>query len=407
MTRVIFVLSLLVTAVLAVTAVRAQFPSYSAVLMAGSSARPTDTLTANPTNITSGSSSTLSWSSTNAQSCVGTNFSTGGAISGSVSVSPAVTTLYSVNCAGVTASATVTVTGGGGTPAPAVAAGFTTLALNADFSQPSYFNIANWVDGCGGSTTAPRWWYGWFGTTGSSGPHQGAPCAALIMENDPQAGTQVLHLQYLPAYNAIGTNTGSQILELNYPAPAFTSQDASNYFPSTYYVEIVSRQGSASSLTQAHALNNNSFWLVLDDATSPLEEDFYEVQTNGGPPNWNYQVNFEIGSAADFTVYHTFGALYTGDGTSIYPYLCAFRDGVVLPDQHGNSCTNLNRTGNMSLHDGIILLGFGTDSNDLATGAIINNIDVYIQSIKVWTCANAFMTSTNCFGTIVNHWPFP
>ena len=61
---------------------------------------PTATLSASPSSITRGGSSTLSWSSTNATSCTGSNFSTGGATSGHVSVSPAQTTTYTGSCTG-------------------------------------------------------------------------------------------------------------------------------------------------------------------------------------------------------------------------------------------------------------------------------------------------------------------
>lgn len=85
---------------------------------------PTAQLVANPTTIIQGNSTTLSWSSTNANSCTGTGFNTGNAVSGSVSASPITTTGYSLNCSGLggttTASATVTVTG-----APAVTASLT------------------------------------------------------------------------------------------------------------------------------------------------------------------------------------------------------------------------------------------------------------------------------------------
>ncbi len=74
---------------------------------------PTATLSANPTPIPSGQSSTLTWRSTNASSCTGMNFSTGNAVSGSVTVTPSTTTTYSVSCTGAagsaSASATVTV----------------------------------------------------------------------------------------------------------------------------------------------------------------------------------------------------------------------------------------------------------------------------------------------------------
>ncbi len=64
---------------------------------------PTVLLTATPDSIGSGESSTLTWSSENATSCTGTNFSTSGATTNTspgVSVSPTQTTTYTVTCTG-------------------------------------------------------------------------------------------------------------------------------------------------------------------------------------------------------------------------------------------------------------------------------------------------------------------
>jgi hypothetical protein len=58
----------------------------------------TASISANPSNISLGGSSTLTWGSNNATSCTGTNFSTGGATSGTLVVSPVVTTIYKVSC---------------------------------------------------------------------------------------------------------------------------------------------------------------------------------------------------------------------------------------------------------------------------------------------------------------------
>jgi beta-glucanase (GH16 family) len=66
-------------------------------------AAPTVTLSASPTSITSGLSSKLTWSSTNATSCTGTGFTASG-ISGQATVSPTTNTTYSI----------VTCTGAGG-----------------------------------------------------------------------------------------------------------------------------------------------------------------------------------------------------------------------------------------------------------------------------------------------------
>lgn len=59
---------------------------------------PTASMIAVPSTIQTGDSSYVSWNSAYTTSCTGTNFSTGGATSGSVLVSPSSSTTYSVNC---------------------------------------------------------------------------------------------------------------------------------------------------------------------------------------------------------------------------------------------------------------------------------------------------------------------
>ena len=65
----------------------------------------TTKLTATPASVRSGGQVTLSWSSTNASSCTGANFATGGAVSGTVKVNPTAMTTYTVNCGGAAAGA--------------------------------------------------------------------------------------------------------------------------------------------------------------------------------------------------------------------------------------------------------------------------------------------------------------
>ncbi|MBY0473210.1 hypothetical protein K2Q00_02920 [Patescibacteria group bacterium] len=64
-------------------------------------------LTVTPTSITSGQSAILKWSSVNVTSCSGTNFSTSGSVNNStgVTVSPTITTTYSISCTGSYGSA--------------------------------------------------------------------------------------------------------------------------------------------------------------------------------------------------------------------------------------------------------------------------------------------------------------
>jgi hypothetical protein len=63
----------------------------------------TATISINPTKVVTGGTATITWSS-NGTSCSGTNFSTGGATSGSVQVNPISTTVYTVTCNGVSSS---------------------------------------------------------------------------------------------------------------------------------------------------------------------------------------------------------------------------------------------------------------------------------------------------------------
>lgn len=59
---------------------------------------PTVTLTANPAAIALGNSTTLTWSSTNSEVCSSDDFTTNGATSGSVTVSPTASKMYTVQC---------------------------------------------------------------------------------------------------------------------------------------------------------------------------------------------------------------------------------------------------------------------------------------------------------------------
>jgi hypothetical protein len=82
---------------------------------------PTVTLTASPTSIHSGGASTLTWSSTNADSCTASDAWSGAeAVGGSQTVSPSSTATYTLSCEGsggtVKASATIAVNAPKGPP---------------------------------------------------------------------------------------------------------------------------------------------------------------------------------------------------------------------------------------------------------------------------------------------------
>jgi hypothetical protein len=85
----------------------------------GATTAPTVTLTSSPASIAAGASSTLTWTSTNATACTASGGWSGTeATSGTQSVSPTATTIYTLTCTGAggsaTANATVTVGSGSG-----------------------------------------------------------------------------------------------------------------------------------------------------------------------------------------------------------------------------------------------------------------------------------------------------
>jgi len=61
-------------------------------------------LSASDTSITRGDSSTLTWRSSNADSCTSSDFSTGGSTDGSTNVFPTTNTSYGITCTGAGAS---------------------------------------------------------------------------------------------------------------------------------------------------------------------------------------------------------------------------------------------------------------------------------------------------------------
>jgi hypothetical protein len=117
---------------------------------------PTTSLSANPTSINAGQSSTLSWSSTNATSCTGGNFVVTG-MSGSAAVIPSTTTSYSISCSGsggsATATATVTVAAPP-PPAPTASLSASPTSITTGQSSTLSWSSTNATSCTGGGFTA-------------------------------------------------------------------------------------------------------------------------------------------------------------------------------------------------------------------------------------------------------------
>jgi Protein of unknown function (DUF4038)/Putative collagen-binding domain of a collagenase len=125
---------------------------------------PTVTISANPTGVTNGQSSELTWSSTDATGCAASNGWSGiQATSGSVSVSPTATTTYTLTCTGDGGSdaASVTVTFSA-TPPPSITFTATPSAITAGQSS-----TLDWTTSGDTTCTASGGWSGTKATTGS------------------------------------------------------------------------------------------------------------------------------------------------------------------------------------------------------------------------------------------------
>lgn len=84
--------------VTAANGVKEQNCSVQVTVGGGPGNTPTASLTADPDEVLFGNGTTLEWSSTNANSCTGRGFNTGGATSGSVTVTPSNDATYQLTC---------------------------------------------------------------------------------------------------------------------------------------------------------------------------------------------------------------------------------------------------------------------------------------------------------------------
>ncbi len=293
-------------------------------------------------------------------------------------------------------------------PAPAAAAGFTTQVLNADFSQPSYANIANWIDGCGGPTTGYRWGYAYYG---DGNRQYGQPsCSRITQEYDASVGKNVLHFQAQngdSTYPAAGAQNG-----INLSWPEAGGATGSPTIGSEMYVKLTFRF-SAASLTQLPvppALANppgqtyyvaNYFDYTKPGVSNWVEPDMFEVVANSntgsgwqwgdGTIEWpSFNGIWPPAFSSDLTAYHTISTLFTSDGTQLSK--CEYLDGD--DPAHKLGCWKYTATVPVVLTatDKVITLGIGNKQ-------LVNTVDLYVQDMQVWMCAN--WQTQACIGTLV------
>lgn len=116
-------------------------------------------LVANPTFIDRGESSLLSWSSSSATTCTGGGFETGGETAGSVTVSPLITTTYTISCTDGTQTVEDT--------AVVTVQNILSVSCLATPNPADLFESVLWNSSVSGGTSG--YTYTWSGTDGLSG----------------------------------------------------------------------------------------------------------------------------------------------------------------------------------------------------------------------------------------------
>lgn len=190
---------------------------------------PTVNLTANPTSINYGGSSTLSWNSTNATSC--TSYWTGStATSGSGVVTPGATTTYSITCSNSVGSATdtATVNVGSVTSRP-------TVNISADDASVTSGDstIVRWNSNNADTCVASGGTNGWSGTRSLSGTfYTGSLTSArtytITCTNDSGSATDSVTVRVSNSGGNINVDISADDTSLDYGDSTIIRWDSDN-----------------------------------------------------------------------------------------------------------------------------------------------------------------------------------
>jgi hypothetical protein len=282
---------------------------------------------------------------------------------------------------------TITSSSGPAVPPAAAAAGFTTLALNMDFTTSAAVsgwsnaplfnaqNISNWLD-CSGSSLM---WH-----LGGAGQGNNAPC---------------------PASWSIVTDGGTSALLLSYSDDQSFSTVKS--IPNEFYVEFRMRTDSQS-LTNCNGSVCQDVW-SYSNAGIPggdiFEWDFDEQGQNtynayaGGGLNFNDPGGpgeghqwFSIPSWDPFN-YHTLGLLVTQDGAGNIAG-CYYYDNtqyyITTSATNGsrvNNCVVIDASSYLtSLQTPLTVIFWNAWTQ--AGGPVIGTVNTWYQFLRVWACPN-------------------
>ena len=262
-------------------------------------------------------------------------------------------------------------------PAAAQAAGFTTLAYDADFSQPFYATQSNWLD-CGARGGSQNW------HSGMPGISSKLPCD-VNQGTDPVTGEKTLIFTYQPSYDHLGSGLENQVSMQTLGSLTFPNM----------YLEVISRADGLASGGSFGSGIVEGLWTW--QTTTGLELDIWEGSTccagsfpgggvsNGNAGNWspksggivwsNYGNN-HLPAGYDMTQYHKYAELLTSDGASKV-YVCTYVDDILQ-----EPCTDMNVSGAQFAYRNWLIMSMG-NGDDAATGHLYH---MYNKSVRVWSC---------------------
>lgn len=229
------------------------------------------------------------------------------------------------------------------TPAAAVAAGFTTLALNTDFSAPP---SGSWF-GCVGAGPGLTWYQGQEGGDyGSQTPcNTNLSSGRITLMQDPLINKQVLNLKFLPSDvvdpgpSRVHYTTIQTVNDLTQGPPNCCMHGV--VFPSNYYMEATYRVENTPNIPFNRM--TGLWWAFWQggEGTPPGSRDTLEVdhpEQHGEDPGeiGDNVINWHIGGGegfpapygpradtTDFTKYQTWGvrSVTSGDNITFCGYL--------------------------------------------------------------------------------------
>jgi len=308
---------------------------------------------------------------------------------------------------------TVTVSsGGGGTsvcnspavPHPAQAAGFTTLAYCADFTQQSSINnvtqsgtaqIENWtgmgwLDCSAPGTQGPTAGKQWENYDVSLGAGQPNPCGAKSVALDSVSGVNALQLTAISSdgLEDLGITTGVD------PCSSATTQCYESFPVTNGYFEINWRSSQSEIQNNIVDKGNvvNDFWAWWSHTTNNngcgTEVDFFEIfnffyaETGWGPGNYCGGSGYGgSNSPTADSSYHVDGDLVTANGRSAADKItgCGYHDGV------GLTCGVLTGP---SPYGPTVQQGYLALTNSAAhVNAVTGPVHMWVAWLRVWSCA--------------------